>query len=517
MGALSKPINRHIIMHAIAAWGHNKPLITFAILIAEARPNVILTILTNASMHAKMHAELKNLPEERLDPISHRVHIINVGGETGSLPGLEMDQVASSLITLYKQSGVVTCLTSGNTVGGPDLPPPSVAIIDPFAPYAIAAIRSVASPLAVPILLWFTSTAGTATHFVGPEELGGGPDFVDLIDKETKLSGRPFKDVAPKLIFPVKGEVIQLPGYPALYDYELTPQETNMPGHEEVIYAMRKAAYQVEGTITASTSVLEKDAVQAIRSHFQKLGQEWINIAPLSVIPGVQVSTKKDEAIDSFLGRMEQQFGGRSVLYISFGSVWWPPKVDTLWALLDSLIAERVPFIMASPSPFAQVPDDIKQRARESGIGMIVNWAPQEHILTHSATGWFLTHGGWNSTQEALVHKVPLIFWPIGADQPLISALLTLTHEAAFELVEVRTGEHGTKKPYRCNSDGMSPKFTLQSAKEEFHRVLKSIRGEEGQRVRSNFLQLAEQIEKTWDDGGEAREQLEFFLGRFVD
>ncbi|KAK7029552.1 hypothetical protein VNI00_014429 [Paramarasmius palmivorus] len=500
-------------MHACTAWGHNKPLVTLAILIAEARKNAVVTILTNTPMHTKMMKELRNLPAKRFDAISHRIHIMDVGGRTGLQPYEEVEQVASSLVLLYKQSGDVRCLTSGRTIGGSELPPPSVAIVDPFATYALQALRSVASPQDVPILLWFTSTAGLAIYMGGPKELGGRFDYYKaMLDEEVKVKGRKLEEVVDQLMLPTRGDVVEIPGYPPVYDYELSPQEVSVAGHGYLVYNTRNAVQQVEGTITVATSVLEKDAVQAIRSHYQALGHEWINIGPLSVIPGVKTASAKDEEIESFLDRMEQQFGGQSVVYISFGSVWWPPQVETIWALLDELTDARVPFIMASGSSLAQVPEDVKQRAQESGNGMVVSWAPQEQILNHTATGWFLTHGGWNSTQEALIHKVPLIFWPIIGDQPLNAALLTLKYKAAFELLEVRTGERGTKRPYRCGSDDTVPRFAVDSAKEEFRRMIQSMKGEDGQRVRSNFLQLAEQVAKTWNDGGEAKEQLELFL-----
>lgn len=43
-------------------------------------------------------------------------------------------------------------------------------------------------------------------------------------------------------------------------------------------------------------------------------------------------------------------------------------------------------------------------------------WVPQIAILAHAAL--FVTHGGFNSTKEALSHGVPLVVIPIGAEQP---------------------------------------------------------------------------------------------------
>ncbi|ESK90158.1 hydroquinone glucosyltransferase [Moniliophthora roreri MCA 2997] len=517
MGVPTHQRQPHIFMHACAAWGHNKPLITLAILIAEARPNVVQTILTNATMYPKLLGEINMLPSERLDAIKERIHILNVGGMTGLRPSEVMDNVVSGFQTLYNKSGTVKCETSGKAIGGPDFPSPTFAIIDPFATYAIRGIRAVASPQEVPILSWFTSTAGAASRFSGPAELGGMPNFAISVDEEVKNSGRSFDEVVDEFFNTTKGETIRLPGYPPIYDYEMTPQAVTMPGNAAVLYALSKSTQEVEGTIGISTSALEGEAIRSLKQHFKSIGKEWFSLGPISGTPALQSSSDHDAEILSFLDRMEKQFGVKSVIYVSFGSVWYPPEVATIWAVLEELIAEKVPFIITSPSPLAQVPDNVKQRIQESGIGLHVTWAPQERVLAHSATGWFLTHGGWNSVQEALAYKVPLIFWPIAADQCLNSALITLQHRAAFELIEVRTGENGTKRPYRCGPDGPSPRFTVESAKEEFRNVLKSIRGEEGQIVRSNFVRIAEEAAKAWDNGGEAREQLEALLKIFVD
>ncbi|KAF6996975.1 hypothetical protein CFC21_013242 [Triticum aestivum] len=57
---------------------------------------------------------------------------------------------------------------------------------------------------------------------------------------------------------------------------------------------------------------------------------------------------------------------------------------------------------------------------RTKGKGMV--WptrAPQKEILAHAAVGGFVTHGGWNSTLEALWFGVPMVPWPRYAEQHL--------------------------------------------------------------------------------------------------
>jgi hypothetical protein len=169
-----------------------------------------------------------------------------------------------------------------------------------------------------------------------------------------------------------------------------------------------------------------------------------------------------------------------------------------------------------------------------SETALAVSWVPQDALLAHPAVGWFITHGGWNSTQEALLAKVPLwvsfyatflprsahpclrIFYPISGDQPANALLMTIKHEAAFEFLSVRTGVLGEQLPYRCRN-GPVPEFSPDGVKKETRELLKRLNGEEGRRVRANFERLGEAYSRNWEESGEARLNLEGFLTKYVN
>ncbi|KAI9197026.1 hypothetical protein LWI28_029172 [Acer negundo] len=62
-------------------------------------------------------------------------------------------------------------------------------------------------------------------------------------------------------------------------------------------------------------------------------------------------------------------------------------------------------------------PEGFLEKTR--GRGMICGWAPQVEVLAHKAIGGFVSHCGWNSILESLWYGVPIVTWPLYAEQQL--------------------------------------------------------------------------------------------------
>ncbi|GLU19396.1 hypothetical protein SLE2022_356500 [Rubroshorea leprosula] len=71
------------------------------------------------------------------------------------------------------------------------------------------------------------------------------------------------------------------------------------------------------------------------------------------------------------------------------------------------------------------LPTGFELRVQGLNQGLLVpNWAPQVQILSHKSVSAFLSHCGWNSVLEALSNGVPLMAWPMMAEQHFNAKML---------------------------------------------------------------------------------------------
>jgi len=78
---------------------------------------------------------------------------------------------------------------------------------------------------------------------------------------------------------------------------------------------------------------------------------------------------------------------------------------------------------------------------RTRGRGLVVKlWAPQVEVLRHTATGVFVTHCGWNSVLEAIMAGVPMLCWPLYAEQKMNKVLMVEEIGIGVELAGWQNG-----------------------------------------------------------------------------
>ncbi|KAK1269053.1 UDP-glycosyltransferase 72B1 [Acorus gramineus] len=173
---------------------------------------------------------------------------------------------------------------------------------------------------------------------------------------------------------------------------------------------------------------------------------------------------------------LDQQPRG-SVLYICFGSI-GTLGIDQLTELAAGLemSGQRFLWVVKVPNPKGFV-----KRTGERGL-IVLSWAPQTQVLGHASTGGFMSHCGWNSTLESVVNGVPLIAWPLYAEQKMNAVMLVGDAKIA---IRPTVGEDGVVR------------------REEVSRVVRALmEGEEGMGVRGRVKDLQEGAKKALSEGG---------------
>ncbi|KIJ46329.1 glycosyltransferase family 1 protein [Sphaerobolus stellatus SS14] len=412
-------INEHIVFFSVSGWGHVRALVAFACRIVQQKPDVGITIFSSGNIIDKTKIELTRYFAAG-DVSKNNIRIISVQAENPN-PFEHIFGTAGACVHSYQslsRGERITCLSSGKTYQ--PWPKPTLVVSDVFLD-VVEGVRAI-DPEGVTILGWSPANNSAALRMYGPEDLGGTGDVVAKALVEAEKTEKSAKEIQNYLVYPVEGEIIDIAGIPLLYDFELVPQLKNpmmdsLHSHfSNVGYNFLRAA---DGVIIPGSSALEADALATLKKWQSSLGKETYVIGPLLPIDDgyktLEESSKKNEKaasdkgskIESFLEKTLEEHGEHSLIYISFGSIFWPDSA-LIWGFVDVIIEQRVPFIFACASPMAVIPDESAKKIQESGLGLLSKWAPQQLILDHKATGWFVTHCGQNSFIESLAAGVPM-------------------------------------------------------------------------------------------------------------
>ncbi|CAL0331309.1 unnamed protein product [Lupinus luteus] len=120
---------------------------------------------------------------------------------------------------------------------------------------------------------------------------------------------------------------------------------------------------------------------------------------------------------------------------------------------------------------------------RIEGKGLIIRgWAPQVLILDHEAVGGFVTHCGWNSVLESVSCGVPMVTWPLFAEQFYNEKLVT-------DVLKIGV-------PIGVKSEGDVRRDAIENA------VIRIMMGEEGEELRNKAKMLAQKAKEAVEVGG---------------
>ncbi|PIL36220.1 hypothetical protein GSI_01881 [Ganoderma sinense ZZ0214-1] len=445
------------------------------LVISLFKPGLRPITVTTTMFFEKARAEISRSVD--LDAVPLR--IIALPQHENPMISVIYEEAFGGVWTKLTTKEAITCALTEQVHPTLDVAPRAV-IMDvrsllPFAAKPFAFLRQAAP--GVKIYTWHPSAALSGFYLFGPESLGGRGNLLAKAEAEAAATGQPFDVVATE----VSIVVVRVPGLPPMYDYEYQPQTMPLPPPlvSNLFVKAHDIPLKTDGVISMGPEALEPESAAALRKWFGDLSTPVYFAGPLLPEGEKAATAEKDQSplgseIQVFLDRKLQTCGENS---ISFGFVFFPLEPEKFTALLDVVMGQGILFIISHLSPFAVIPDDLKTRVEEYGHGLLSPWSPQQTILRHPmsaltpsitrvfATGWFLSHWGFNSALEA-----------INAG-PQNTIHLTKILDTGYELLEVRTG-HGLRPIYR---NGKTPSGTVEAVKAEVTDVLKRAFGEEGE------------------------------------
>ncbi|KAJ0525748.1 putative UDP-glucuronosyl/UDP-glucosyltransferase, UDP-glycosyltransferase family [Helianthus annuus] len=342
-------------------------------------------------------------------------------------------------------------------------------VIDPFCMPVIP----VAANFNLPVYYFFASGACCLAQFL----------YMPTLDKTTTES---FKDMHT---------LIHSPGLPPIPSSDMIgPLLDRTTIHYSAFVATCDLFPKSAGIIINTFESLEPKAIKAIN--------EGVCVpdgpTPPIYCVGPLVASGGD-GLHECLNWLDLQPSG-SVVYLCFGSLGLFSSeqlkeiatglemsgVRFLWVVRSPPSNKEEDRFLPLPDPDLDVllPEGFLQRTRDRGL-VVKKWAPQVAVLNHKSVGGFVTHCGWNSVLEAICAGVPMVGWPLYAEQRFNRVVLRDEMKLVLPMDESEGG--------------------LVTAMEVEKRVRELMDGEEGKVVREVAKARKEEAAMAVSDGGSSR------------
>jgi hypothetical protein len=264
--------------------------------------------------------------------------------------------------------------------------------------------------------MFFPWTTDSAAKFAIPRLVFHGISYFSLCATECIRLYEPFKNVSsdseaiviPNLPGEIKITKLQIPPFENLKEIE---------GMGGVMHDMKESEVKSFGVVVNSFYELENVYADY---YVKTLGRKAWHIGPLSLcnIDSEEKAYRgKDSSIDQHVClKWLDMKKLNSVVYICFGSM-ANFSNSQLQEIALGLEASGQNFIWVVPkSDEDWLLEEFEKRMEGKGL-IIRGWAPQVLILEHEAIAAFVTHCGWNSILEGVAAGVPMVTWPIAAEQ----------------------------------------------------------------------------------------------------
>ncbi|XVF30461.1 hypothetical protein REPUB_Repub16aG0059800 [Reevesia pubescens] len=383
----------HFVVFPFMAPGHMTPMIDIAQLLAQQ--GVIVTIVTSPLNAARFKSILDRAIQSGLS--IRLVEFRFPCAESGLPEGCENFDMLPSL------SLALNFFEAANMLEKPVqkffeelMPPPSCIISDVLFPYTL----NIANQFQIPRIVF-----------------NGGCCFLLLCLHNLRVS----KILEHKTL---EKEYFAVPNMPDKVEFTKSQiAEVMSENQTEFSEKIKKAEQASYGVVINTFEEMEPEYVKEYR---KARGNKVWCIGPVSLcnkdaLDKAERGNKASVDEHKILRWLDSQKPG-SVIYACLGSISNVIPSQSIQLGLG-LEASNRPFIWVIRGSDSSnevekwiVEDGFEERTKGRGL-VIRGWAPQVLILSHPAIGAFLTHCGWNSTIEGISAGVPLITWPLFADQ----------------------------------------------------------------------------------------------------
>ncbi|OVA19028.1 UDP-glucuronosyl/UDP-glucosyltransferase [Macleaya cordata] len=340
--------------------------------------------------------------------------------------------------------------------------------------------------------MFFPWATEAASKFGIPRFVFHGTSFFSLCVTESLTCYKPYEGitsdkesfVVPGLPDKIEMPMSQLPDY-----FKVTNVFT------ELMEQVRDSELKSYGVIVNSFYELEP----AYAEHYRKvMGRRAWQIGPVSL----RNRDTMDKAQRGKKGSIDEHYilnwldskKPNSVLYVCFGSVSRFSN-DQLLEIGMGLEDSGVSFVwvvrtIKNDKEERFLPEGFEERMEVKGL-IIREWAPQVLILDHPAVGGFMTHCGWNSMLEGVSAGVPLITWPLFAEQFFNEKFVTQVLQ-----IGIRVGVEEWN--LWMDTKNVSVK------KEKIGKVVTQLmgNGEEAEKIRRRAKQHSEMAKRAVEEGG---------------
>jgi hydroquinone glucosyltransferase len=297
---------------------------------------------------------------------------------------------------------------------------------------------------------------------------------------------------------------LELPGGVSLHRADLPRafRSSNEPVYAQIVEEGRRYGH-ADGFLVNTFYEMEPATMEEFR---QAAGE---GAYPPVLAVGPFVRSGSDETGESAcLDWLDRQPTG-SVVYVSFGSA-GSHSVEQTAELAAGLEASghRFLWVVRMPSmdgeehrlgksnnPLAWLPEGFLERTKDKGLA-VAAWAPQVRVLSHPATAAFVSHCGWNSTLESVSCGVPMIAWPMYAEQRMNAVVL---EESVGLALRVR--------PRARDADGDGVVVLRGEIADVVRELMEG--AEKGRAVRHQAGDMQQAAARAWAPEGSSRRALE--------